>query len=114
MKLKLLALALISVTVSAFAQNPVVNMLTDQYTGPWQTGTAGTKFQTVATGTAALVSGSVTVAGPFITGSSQLCFSPSSAAITLPMFPAAIVSGTSFTVQSGTATGPFNYLIFNH
>lgn len=76
-------------------------------------GTNGTTFTLIHSGTAALVDGSATVLAPFITETSQVFYVPLSDAITAPIYTASVVSGTSFTVASGTASAAFSYLILN-
>jgi len=91
---------------SAKAQAPAVSILTETRL---QAALSGA----ITTGTAALVSGSCTVAAPMVTGSSKIFFTPLTADIALPIYPAARVSGTNFTAVSGTASGAFSYLILN-
>ena len=59
-------------------------------------------------GTGALVSGSALIATPFASGSSVILYSGS-----LPILTSAIVSGTSFTAVSGTASGAFRWFLIN-
>jgi len=87
----------------AQAQAPVPNIITDVYVSAL-----------VKTGTAALVSGSCTVADSTLKPNARIFFTPLTPAITAPIVGVIVTgSNASWTATSGTASGAFSDLIIN-